>query len=248
MKFFFKPKQKPSFFSSPFIPWLILGLVFFLSSGLVLKVFAERFGTSRTVSHQLVYSVPFYPQAPLGEWDDPRQEDGCEEASLLMAMDWVRGARLDWKAARDAIIALSEYEKKEYGYYRDTSVFDTTQLLLDYFYHRNFEYHQNVTAAMIISHIKNGHLVIVPINGQKLNNPHFRRPGPLEHMLVIIGYDFITHEFVTNDPGTKYGAGYRYPDSLLEDSIEDYRTGYREKIDIQAKTMIVIKPELSVMR
>ncbi len=35
-------------------------------------------------------SVPFTVQAPLGDWTDARQQDGCEEASVLMAMAWVR--------------------------------------------------------------------------------------------------------------------------------------------------------------
>src|SRR3989344_6679608 len=39
----------------------------------------------------VLLTVPFAAQAPFGEWSDPRQQDGCEEASTIMAMHWVRG-------------------------------------------------------------------------------------------------------------------------------------------------------------
>ena len=38
------------------------------------------------------YDVPFTSQAPLAEWDDPLQQDGCEEASSLMAASWAKWA------------------------------------------------------------------------------------------------------------------------------------------------------------
>ena len=33
----------------------------------------------------LIPDVPFTPQAPLGNWEDERQQAGCEEAAALMA-------------------------------------------------------------------------------------------------------------------------------------------------------------------
>src|SRR5437016_6068593 len=34
--------------------------------------------------------VPFTVQAPFADWQDPRQEDACEEASALMAVYWAQ--------------------------------------------------------------------------------------------------------------------------------------------------------------
>ena len=67
----------------------------------------------------VLYDIPFTPQAPLAQWDDPRQEDGCEEASVLMAVYWLRGQGLTPLTARREIIAAAEYQKKEYGTFKD---------------------------------------------------------------------------------------------------------------------------------
>jgi hypothetical protein len=44
-------------------------------------------------------------------------------------------------------------------------------------------------------------------------------------MLLIIGYDPETQEFITNDPGTHRGAGYRYAEDTLFDAIWEYPSG-----------------------
>ena len=35
-------------------------------------------------------AVPFVPQAPFGEWKDRRFQDGCEEATSLIAVAWAQ--------------------------------------------------------------------------------------------------------------------------------------------------------------
>ena len=76
-----------------------------------------------------------------------------------------------------------------------------------------------------------GHLVIIPTNGQALKNPNFTLPGPERHMLVVKGYDYETEEFITNDPGTRNGADYRYKKDLLFEAIRNYKTGFHEDFD-----------------
>jgi hypothetical protein len=44
-------------------------------------------------------------------------------------------------------------------------------------------------------------------------------------MLLVIGYDPLTRKFITNDPGTRKGAGYRYDESVLFDAIWEYPSG-----------------------
>ena len=53
-------------------------------------------------------AVPFTSQAPTGQWSDERQQDGCEEASALMAMYWVQGKSLSSQEALTKILAISD--------------------------------------------------------------------------------------------------------------------------------------------
>ena len=59
-------------------------------------------------------------------------------------------------------------------------------------------------------------------------------------MLVIKGYDAETDQFITNDPGTRRGAGYRYAAAALFAAINDYPTGDHLLITTVTKAMIVV--------
>ena len=87
-----------------------------------------------------------------------------------------------------------------------------------------------------------GNLVLVPANGIKLNNPNFTPPGPDRHMLVIKGYDLDSGEFITNDPGTRKGEGYRYKEEIIMGAITDYPTGdHLQMTGEEEKAMIVVE-------
>ncbi len=190
----------------------------------------------------LISDVPFISQAPLGNWSDMRQEAGCEEASAIMAMAWVNGEKnIDPAIAEQEIIAISDYEQKNYGEFRDTSSGDTVERIYKgYFKYGKAAVRYGITADDIKTELAKGNPVVVPANGVKLKNPHYKAPGPTEHMLVVIGYDPNTDEFITNDPGTHSGAGYHYPANILMDAIYDYKTGYREPVSAIVKAMITV--------
>lgn len=189
----------------------------------------------------VLFKVPFTPQAPFGKWSDDRQQDGCEEASALMAVHWARGLPLSLQQAEQEILALSEFERGRYGGYHDTSAEDTAlRILRGYFEYTTILVRNNITRRDIIDELNNGNLVIVPVNGRKLGNPYYTPPGPIRHQLVVIGYDEKTDEFITNDPGTKRGAGFRYRASVLEGALQDYPTGHKEPITSVEKRMIVV--------
>jgi len=188
------------------------------------------------------YSVPFTSQAPSGEWDDERQQDGCEEASALMAMRWVQNQPLSSAEARREILAISDYEQKQYGEYRDVSLADVRdRIFKDYFKYDAVEVKMNITAPDIIAALSSGAVIIAPMNGQRLGNPNFTAPGPERHMLLIKGYDPDTQEFITNDPGTKNGANYRYSTNTIMDSILAYPTGYHEPINGEPKGILIVR-------
>lgn len=190
----------------------------------------------------IIYSVPFTSQAPLGQWKNEIFQDGCEEASALMAMSWVNHTVLNPTSSTKAIQDLVDFEKNyPAGYRPDLSASDTAKLIQDYYHYSNIKVLSNATSAKLITELKKGNLVIAPMNGRRLKNPHFKQPGPLHHMLVIIGYDPQKQEFVTNDPGTRYGASYRYSVKTFMNALEDYPSGHHLAAKKNAKTVIVVK-------
>lgn len=190
---------------------------------------------------KILLPVPFTSQAPTGKWIDARFQDGCEEASALMAVRWAQGKQLTTQEAEEEILAISEYEQEMFGTFHDTSAEDTAlRILRGYFKFENVEARSDITTQDIQRELTNGNLVIVPVNGRKLGNPYYTPPGPLYHNLVIIGYDPATDEFITNDPGTRRGKGYRYSSSALEKSLQDYPTGYHLPATPGKTAMIVV--------
>ena len=196
-----------------------------------------------TTKATIQLSVPFAPQAPFGEWSDDRQQDGCEEASAMMAMHWVKGdTTITLEEAKKEILAVADWEQAEYGNYHDTSAEDTVKRIFNRYYdYNNVRVEKGITADDIIKELERGNLVVVPMDGIALNNPHFTPPGPERHMLVVIGYDYSKNEFITNDPGTKFGKNYRYKKSVLFDAVGDYPTGNHLPISERGKNMIVVE-------
>lgn len=191
---------------------------------------------------KLPLNVPFTVQAPFAQWSDPRQQDACEEAAVLMAMKWVKSEKIGSPAAALAeILAMSHWQEDKYGDYHDTSATDTVKRLFNDYYGYTKAEVKPVTAPGDISHeLEQGHLVITPMNGQALNNPHFTQPGPERHNIVVIGFDQKTDEFITNDPGIREGKNYRYPQDVFFNAIRDYPTGNHVPIKSAEKRMIVV--------
>ena len=184
--------------------------------------------------------VPFTSQAPNGNWSDPMYEDGCEEASIIMAWHWATGGTLTANEAAAGIIDISRYELNLDGEYRDRSIEDTAALMRGYYDYGQVKARVNITPRDIIDELMNGNLVIIAVNGQNLGNPHYTPPGPMNHMLVVTGYDAATDEFVTNDAGTSFGQGYRYPQATVAASLRDYPTGYHGAFPDKHTAMIVV--------
>ncbi len=189
----------------------------------------------------VLLGAPFISQAPFGNWDDPRKQDGCEEAAAIMAMAWINNEELTAKTADERIDEISAYEEKIYGSFHDTNAQDAAERIFKGFFgYDNIEVKHNITKENIKQELFKGNLVIVPTNGRLLNNPNYTPPGPTTHNLVIIGYDISTDEFITNDPGTRRGEKYRYNEDVLEGALLDYPTGNHEKIEEIKTAMIVV--------
>jgi hypothetical protein len=84
--------------------------------------------------------------------------------------------------------------------------------------------------------------VIIPAAGRALDNPNYTVPRPIYHNLVVIGYT--RDKIITNDPGTRSGAGFSYTYDNFDQSIHDFVEGAdknAEKMLQGKKAMIVIK-------
>ena len=190
----------------------------------------------------LIENAPFTSQAPFADWDDPRQQDGCEEASVLMAMKWLRGEGLTKQQALDEILAMSAFELEKYGEFHDTSSQDTAdRLFKNYYKYDKVRVRYDIGIDDIKKELAAGNLVIVPADGRKLGNPNFTGDGPERHKLVIKGYDENRQIFITNDPGTRKGEGYQYNYQVLISAVRDYPTGYKVPIVDERKAMIVVE-------
>jgi hypothetical protein len=185
--------------------------------------------------------VPFTSQAPYGKWSDLRQEDGCEEASALMAIKWARNEKLTKEIALKEILGSSTYTLKKYKEYRDISVTDTVNWIIkDYFKYQKAVVKEDITLKEIITEINKGNLILAPVNGQKIHNPYYTAPGPINHMILIRGYDSDKKVFISNDAGTRRGELYKYNEQILYKAIRSYPTGSHEPNDKIKKDVIVI--------
>lgn len=167
---------------------------------------------------EVLLSVPFAPQAPRGNWSQPYQ-DACEEAAVIMADRFIRGEGLTVDEMDNEILRMIEWQRQKYGSHKDTNSAETAQLAEDYFSLSSRVIYK-VDVEDIRNELRTGRPVIVLVDGRKLGNPFYTFPGPEKHTLVIIGFD--VEGFITNDPGTKRGDGYRYPADKLMGAMIDY--------------------------
>lgn len=213
-----------------------LALIMLLSAPLIV------YGAASPIpAKKILQKVPFTSQAPYGKWSDVRQEDGCEEASSLMAVKWAKGETLTRAEANKKILGASDYTLKKYKEYRDVSVSDTLNWIIkDYFNYQKAAVKKNISLNEMISELNKGKIIIAPMNGQLLKNPYYTAPGPLTHMIVIRGYDPAKYVFITNDSGTRRGELYEYDAKVFYNAIRAYPTGSHEKILKIEKNVIVV--------
>jgi len=188
-----------------------------------------------------IENVPFTTQSPFANWENSMEQDGCEEASSIMAIKWIKNEKLEKQEALNYIINISKYTKEEYGEYRDVSVYDIKDWIFnDYFEYENVEVLENITKENIVNELKNNRILLVPTNGRLLENPNFISPGPKTHMVVVRGYDILKNIFIVNDPGTRFGENYEYDMDIFYNAIYSYPTGYHEDVDFIEKNIIAV--------
>lgn len=173
-------------------------------------------------------NVPFTPETPDNVWTAP-WKDACEEASIVMVSQYYLGKQnaLIPKAAAKAL--MQKYftiENKIFGWNANTDAAHTAKLINEHSKIFAAEIKNNPTLAEIKAEVQAGRPVIAALNALALTkiNDHlrFRRNGSYYHMLVIVGYDDETNEFIVNDNGDYSGLDHRYSYDIIMDSLRDY--------------------------
>lgn len=164
--------------------------------------------------------MPFYSQAPFGNWDYPWQE-ACEEASVLLVANVYLGMNLDRENFNNELLSLVDWEISTFGAYEHTSAEQTLEMM-ELNYGLTGLIHENPTFEDIQSILNEGHFIIAPFAGKLLGNPNYQNGGPIYHMLVIKGYDAEKMQIVTHDVGTRNGADYVYSWEVIETALHDW--------------------------
>jgi hypothetical protein len=172
---------------------------------------------------RFLLEVPFTSQAPEKNWDQPWQ-DACEEAAILMLDAYYKKYSLSPLFAKTELQKMVDWESAK-GWGGSVEIEKVKMTAQWYMGKGELKIVENPTVEDIKRSIANNHPVLVVADGKVLPNPNFRSGGPLYHALVVIGYDDATGEFVTNDPGTQFGAGFKYKYDDLMNSIRDWNGG-----------------------
>ena len=186
---------------------------------------------------KILMDVPFTSQAPYAKWD-VYHEEACEEASLIMVKYFLDKKKLTPQIAEDEIQKMIKFEIKNYGDYQDSNAQQIEKLAKDFYGIDNLKVIYDFSQENIKKYLAQGRPIIVPAAGRLLGNPNYTPPGPLYHNLVLIGYDGNT--IITNDAGTKKGAGYEYKLENLYNAIHDF-PGRPEDILKGRKAMLVLE-------
>lgn len=167
-------------------------------------------------------AVPFAPQAPTANWAQPYQ-DACEEAAIIMIERFFRSAKLSLQEMDTEILRMVKFQEEQYGFFKDSNAAETARLAEAFYPHLSAKAVYDATADTIREALARGTPVLALVNGQKLGNPFYTRPGPERHAIVIKGVT--GDKFITNDPGTRRGTDFVYPITTVLGALDDYDGG-----------------------
>ena len=181
--------------------------------------------------------MDFARQAPYREWEVNFYQNGCEEASLVMAQKFFAGKSLDESIMKVELDKVAPWELERFGENLSVNT-DKVKIMAEEYFDLKAEISKEVTIEKIKKELVAGSLIILPLTGKDLNNSNYTDEGPLYHMLVVKGYD--RDQFITNDPGTRKGKDYKYKYDVLINAIHDWKDG---DIYNGERMMLIVSPK-----
>lgn len=179
--------------------------------------------TPSPVTGAINLAVPFFSQAPRGDWSLPWQE-ACEEASSILVDAYWRDDTLSVEAMETGIRAAVDWQNRTFGYYEHTTAAETAQMLRELYGYRRVDVLDNADISDIAAQVRAGRPVIVPLAGRLLGNPYYTQPGPVYHMLVVKGIAE-NGDVITNDVGTRHGRNLTYTPDVFYNAMHDVPEG-----------------------
>jgi hypothetical protein len=216
----------------------------FLMTALAVSLIPLYPTTAQGRPQSTILNVPFVMQAPFGEWSDDRQQYGCEEASIFMAMAWARGGIMPneqtfkEEAKRD-IINMSEYERVIYGFYQDTSAQDTARLVREFYQYQDVSVKENISIEDIKQELAQNRVVLLPLN-TRLTGMAMYANGPVRHMIIAVGYDDKNDEIIVHDPLYSTADYLWIPSSGLQAALWNYNSGIHRPLGNRSTALISI--------
>lgn len=196
---------------------------------------AQEQSSAINIPNKYLLAMPFYSQAPGGNWDKTHEEM-CEEASFLNAGLYLLGKKLSAEEYDRELLKLKDLGKKTVGTWVSTTIAETKRVSDTYFDGKiQSKIIDNPTISQIEAEVSRGNPVIVPLAGREVGNPNYTPPGPIYHMLVIKGYD--EKFFITNDVGTRKGDSYVFKKEVTMDKMHDWN---EKDIHLGGKKVLVL--------
>jgi hypothetical protein len=177
-----------------------------------------QYSSNAAIPKTFMADIPFITQAPLYDWSWPFNH-ACEETSILMAHKYLTKEKISPERSQKEILEIVDFETSTYGKTSLESAAAQIGRLIEDYYGYETEVRYDITLDDIKREMVAGNLVLVPTAGQRLENPHFKAPGPVYHMIVMKGFNEGT--FIVNEPGTRHGADFIYTNEILERAIRD---------------------------
>jgi hypothetical protein len=180
--------------------------------------------------------VPFTSQAPDGNWSEPWQ-NACEETSVYMVSSFYKDDEIKRAEAVKQIKEIFAVKNKEIQVSHDESLETIAELIEKL----NLPFHTTIKFDPTIDDLKkelvDDNPIIVPVFAPSLGT---YKDGPDYHVMVLVGYDDKTGEFIVNDPGVSSGKGLHYKYETFMNAIHDldqkkYTNGKKAVLFTEAK-------------
>lgn len=162
--------------------------------------------------------VQFYPQSPFWKWWEIFSET-CEEASALIAINFVQNNKISRGKFRDKLLELVEWQNRRFWDYKHTDVNQTSIILKEFFNFSDFKIIDNPSINDIKTELSLWNIIIAPFYWVWLN-PNYSWKGPDYHFMVIKWYS--GDLFITHDVWTKHWKDYKYNQKMLLERLHDY--------------------------